>query len=106
NMYDGVVFLDNNLQITLWNNGAERLTGIDGAAVYQRPFRPSLFNLRDEHSHPFSDAECPVAHALVSGGQSLTRVQIRGRNDRDVAVDAHIMPVVGSDGTLHGVTLL
>ena len=36
NMYDGVVFLDNNLQITLWNNGAERLTGIDGAAVYQR----------------------------------------------------------------------
>jgi diguanylate cyclase (GGDEF)-like protein len=106
NMYDGVVFLDNNLQITLWNNGAERLTGIDGAAVYQRPFKPSLFHLRDEHAHPFGDAECPVAHALHSGSQSLSRVQIRGRNERDVAVDAHIMPVVGTDGTIHGVTLL
>jgi diguanylate cyclase (GGDEF)-like protein len=106
NMYDGVVFLDNNLQITLWNNGAERLTGIDGAAVYQRPFKPSLFELCDERGNHFSDAECPIAHALHSGGQSLIRAQIRGRNDHDVAVDAHIMPVVGGDGTIHGVTLV
>ena len=106
NMYDGVVFLDNNLQITLWNHGAERLTGIDGAAVYQRPFKPSLFELCDEHGIRFSDADCPIAHVLHSGSQSLIRAQIRGRNDHDVAVDAHIMPVVGGDGTIHGVTLL
>ena len=61
NMYDAVVFLDNNLQVTLWNHGAERLTGLDGGAVYQRPFKPSLFHLRDEHSVPYRDAECPVA---------------------------------------------
>jgi diguanylate cyclase (GGDEF)-like protein len=106
NMYDGVVFLDNNLQITHWNNGAERLTGIDGAAVYQRPFKPSLFRLSDEHGSRFSDANCPIAHALHTGSQSLIRAQVRGRNDHDVAVDAHIMPVVGADGTIHGVTLV
>ena len=105
-MYDGVVFLDNNLQITLWNNGAERLTGIDGAAVYQRPFKPSLFRLSDEHGARFSDANCPIAHALHTGSQSLIRAQVRGRNDDDVVVDAHIMPVVGSDGTIQGVTLV
>jgi diguanylate cyclase (GGDEF)-like protein len=43
---------------------------------------------------------------LRTGTQSLARLRIRGRNDRDVAVDAHIMPVVGTDGTIHGVTLL
>ncbi len=105
NMNDGVVFLDNNLQITLWNHGAERLTGIEGSAVYQRPFKPSLFDLCDEHGEPIDDAECPIAHALHSGSQSLIRAQIRGRNDHRVAVDAHIMPVVAADGTLQGVTL-
>jgi diguanylate cyclase (GGDEF)-like protein len=34
------------------------------------------------------------------------RVIIRGRNHRDIAVDAHIMPVVATEGTIHGVTLL
>jgi diguanylate cyclase (GGDEF)-like protein len=106
NMYDAVVFLDNNLQVTLWNRGAERLTGLDGAAVFQRPFRPSLFHLRNERGDAYSDADCPVAHALHSGVQSMRRVLIRGRNDRDVAVDVHIMPVVPSEGTIHGVTLL
>ena len=44
--------------------------------------------------------------ALQSGVQSLSRVMIRGRNEQDVAVDAHIMPVVAADGTIQGVTLL
>jgi diguanylate cyclase (GGDEF)-like protein/PAS domain S-box-containing protein len=106
NMNDGVVFLDNNLQITLWNHGAERLTGIESTAIYQRPFKPSVFGLCDEHGIDISDADCPIAHALHAGSQSLMRAQIRGRNDRVVSVDAHIMPVVAADGTLHGVTLV
>ncbi len=106
NMYDAVVFLDNNLQITLWNHGAERLTGIDSSAIVQRAFKPSLLDLRDERGHPVSDNACPVVHGLRTGTQSLVRVSIRGRNDRETAVDAHIMPVVGADGTIHGVTLL
>jgi diguanylate cyclase (GGDEF)-like protein len=106
NMYDAVVLLDNNLQVTLWNRGAERLTGLDGAAVFQCAFKPSLFHLRDERGEPFRDATCPVAHALHTGTQSLQRMVIRGRNDRDVAIDAHILPVAAADGTINGVTLM
>ena len=62
--------------------------------------------MRDEHGEPYRDADCPVAQALQSGVQSLQRVMIRGRNGLDVTVDAHIMPVVASEGTIHGVTLL
>ncbi len=106
NMYDGVVFLDNNLQITLWNHGAERLTGIEPAAICNRQFHPSLLSMRDEKGYTYSDDECPVAHALQSGVQSLLRASIRGRNGREVTIDAHLMPVVNSQGTVHGVTLL
>ena len=106
NMYDGVAFLDGDLQISLWNRGAERLTGIDAGAVLQRHFAPSLLQMRDQNGSRFSDAECPVAHALQTGVQSRLRLLIRGRNDHDVSIDAHIIPVASTDGTLHGVTLL
>ena len=36
NMYDAVVFVD-AARITLWNHGAERLTGIAGAASASGP---------------------------------------------------------------------
>ena len=106
NMYDGVVFLDGDLQITLWNRGAERLTGIDAAAVLGRHFIPSMLQMRDTQGDRFSDAECPVAHALQTGVQSRLRLTIWGRNKDDVAIDAHIIPVASAEGTLHGVTLL
>jgi diguanylate cyclase (GGDEF)-like protein/PAS domain S-box-containing protein len=106
NMYDAVVFLDNDLRIQLWNRGAERLTGVNASGVHQNHFRPSLVQMRDEEGRLYSDAECPVTHALRTGVQSRLRVVIRGRNGRDVAIDAHIIPVAAADGTLHGVTLL
>ena len=106
NMYDGVVFLDNNLQITLWNNGAERLTGIDGAAVYQRSFKPSLFRLSDEHGAAVQRRQLPDRPRPAHRKSIFDAAQVRGRNDDDVVVDAHIMPVVGSDGTIQGVTLV
>ena len=106
NMYDAVVFLDNDLQILLWNRGAERLSGVHSAAVQQKHFKPSLMQMRDEEGRLFGDSDCPVAHALRTGIQSRLRLVIRGRNGRDVAIDAHAIPVAAGDGTLHGVTLL
>ncbi len=106
NMVDAVVFLDNNLQITLWNNGAERLTGIESSAVQQRTFRPSMLEMRNEHGSTVDDDQCPVAGALQTGGQSLMRLNVRGQKGRETAVDAHIMPVVSPQGILHGVTLV
>ncbi len=106
NMYDGVVFLDGDLQITLWNRGVERLTGIEAQAVLHRHFIPTMLSMRDQNGARFRDCECPVAHALQTGVQSRLRLTMRGRNHDDVAIDAHIIPVASADGTLHGVTLL
>ncbi len=106
NMYDAVVFLDNNLQVTLWNHGAERLTGIESTAICNRHFQPSMLEMRDEKGILFHNEECPVAHALQSGVQSLIRASIRGRSGHEVTIDAHLMPVVTAQGTVHGVTLL
>lgn len=106
NMHDGVVFVDSQLRIFLWNQGAERLTGIAGMAVYQRTWLPSLVKLRNERNEIVAQRNCPVAKALQTGIQSLQRMFIAGRNDVETPVDLHAIPVVGRDGTSYGVTLM
>jgi len=106
NMYDAVVFIDAGGRITLWNHGAERLTGIAESGVRQRPWQPELLGITDERANAVAEADCPVHSALRSGVQSLRRLTIRGRNGRPVAVDAHTIPVMEDDGTMLGAILL
>jgi diguanylate cyclase (GGDEF)-like protein len=106
NMYDAVIFVDGSVKIIEWNRGAERLTGISGASVYQRAWLPSIIELTDEHGEPFKDQECPVTYALRTGVQWLRRLKVRGRGNRELAVDAHAIPVVCADGITRGLALL
>jgi len=106
NMYDAVVFIDTAGRVTLWNRGAERLTGIAGSSVHQHPWQPELLEMSDEKGLPVVDNDCPVHGAIRSGVQSLRRLTIRGRNERPVAVDTHAIPVVGEDGVALGAILL
>jgi PAS domain S-box-containing protein len=106
NMHDGVVFVDSQATITLWNTGAERLTGVSGVAACGRTFLPSLMEMCNSHEQRIPNEECPVAHAIITGVQWLGRVSIMGRQGRYVAVDLHAIPVRGSDGAVHGATVL
>ncbi len=105
-MHDGVVFVDSQLKIFLWNQGAERLSGITSNAAYQRPWSPSLVQMRDERGSIVPDDACPVATAIKIGVQSLQRLSIAGRDGQDAPIDLHAIPVVGRDGTNYGATLL
>ncbi|HEX3656948.1 MAG TPA: diguanylate cyclase [Pirellulales bacterium] len=106
NMSDAVVFLDNSSRILLWNRGAERLTGISSHSVYQQMWLPSLLSTRDDSGNAIKDDECPISTAIRTGVQWIRRLTINGRGGRDIAVDAHAVPVVTSEGTTHGLTLL
>lgn len=106
NMYDAVIFIDSSLKVVEWNRGAERLTGITGASVYQRAWSPSLVELIDEHGALIRDEDCPVTYAIRTGVQWLRRLSIRGRGSRQVAVDAHAIPVVSVDGISRGLALV
>ena len=106
NMHDAVVFVDRNCKILLWNRGAERLTGITSTAAFQQDFVPRLVGLHDSDGRVVTQTECPVHYAIQTGVQSLRRLLIRGRHNRQVSVDLHTVPVIGPDGLTHGATLL
>ncbi len=106
NMHDGVVFVDSDLKILLWNRGAERLTGISADSVQHKRFVPSLIDLRDERGRAIANSACPLEHSVQSGVQQLRRLEIKGRGDRSVSVNVHAVPVIGDNGVTHGAALL
>ncbi len=105
-MHDGVLFVDADCRIVLWNTGLERLTGVSSQAAFGRVFRPSLLDMVDTHQARIPDDECPVARSIQSGIQSIGRVNIMGRQGRHVAIDLHVVPARRSDGVMQGATVL
>ena len=106
NMHDGVVFVDSQSTILLWNTGVERLTGVSSAAACGRTLLPNLMDMCNGREQRIANEECPVAHAIATGVQWLGRVSIMGRQGRHVAVDLHAIPVRSNDGVVHGATVL
>ena len=106
NMHDGVVFVDSQSTILLWNTGVERLTGVSGAAACGRTLLPNLMDMCNNREQRISNEECPIAHAISTGVQWLGRVSVMGRQGRHVAVDLHAIPVRSVDGAIHGATVL
>ncbi len=104
--FDSVVFIDSQLRIILWNQSAERLTGLPGSAVCQRRWSPSLLEWRDQDGGVVPESACPVAHAIKTGVPSQQRLLISGRHTKDVPVYIHVMPVTDAEGTTHGATLV
>ena len=105
-MHDAVVFVDDALRIVLWNRAAELLTGISYASVRQKQWSPTLINLRDERQKLISDADDPLARSVQSADPTLRRLSLVARNGQRVEVDAHLIPVMGSRGDIHGALLL
>ncbi len=106
NIHDGVIFVDREMQIQLWNRPTERLTGLVAGAVVRRQWSPSLIQMRDESNTLIDSHDCPVKEALQTGVQSLRRLSVRGSRSDTVSVDVHFIPVIGNEGFHHGVTLV
>jgi diguanylate cyclase (GGDEF)-like protein/PAS domain S-box-containing protein len=106
NMHDGVVFVDSQSTILLWNTGVERLMGVSSAAACGRTLLPTLMDMCNGREQRIANDDCPVAHAIATGVQWLGRVSVMGRQGRHVAVDLHAIPVRSNDGAVHGATVL
>lgn len=106
NMHDGVVFVDAARRIFQWNTGAERLTGVSGAAAADRVFEPSLLQLSQANGTQIPDDKCPVLMALQSGNFHSERVGMLGRSGRHVTIDLQVFPVFSDVGVPCGATVL
>ena len=75
-------------------------------SIRQQRWQPDILKLCDEKDHAISETRLPGAGGHHSGVQSLRRLTVWGRNGRCVAVDTHVIPVIGGDGNTQGAILL
>jgi diguanylate cyclase (GGDEF)-like protein/PAS domain S-box-containing protein len=106
NMQDAVVFVDQGLNILLWNHAAERLTGIVSSSVVHQRWMPSLVQMADHNGNPIADGECPLSQAATSNVQTFRRLTVMGRSGQPISVDAQLVPIVYRNGVNQGAALL
>lgn len=105
NLRDGVVFLDTNRRISVWNAAAEQMTGLGGNFV-GTVLTPPLLRMMDVDRQPITDQNDPIAHWMAQGESGTQRVIIAGRSGRELQVDFHFHPVKLPNGTVIGGLLL
>jgi diguanylate cyclase (GGDEF)-like protein/PAS domain S-box-containing protein len=106
NLREGVVFVDRQMRVTMWNRAAEQITGIRSSAMLSRVWLPSRIDLKDRFNAPIEDARCPVNEVIRRGESKLIAASVTGRGGRQIAIDLHVVPVLGPDGTVHGANVL
>lgn len=99
---DGVCWVDGRMQIIRWNDSAARITGVPAESLMQRTFTPSLFGMRNDSGEEILNEDCPVAMAVKSRARLQQGWSLWSRGQRSVRVDAQIVPIISTDGTVHG----
>jgi len=100
-MEAGVVVLDANLAVELWNRKAEDLWGLRADEVRGKPFLTLDIGL------PVEELKTPLRECLA-GSSDRHRLVLDGRNRRGKAIRCAVacVPLAGTDKRVHGAILM
>lgn len=103
---DGVIFVDADRKILVWNHSMETLTGLSAKKVDQLLFEPGLFGLADTFGSPITDKHDPLVECLRTNKTKTGDYKIVGRSGREIKVEMKFAPVLSSDGVCNGAIIL
>ena len=106
NISEGVVFVNQGLEITNWNKSAEAITGLGISNILGMKFSPDLIGLKTKDGELNGVTECPVAQALISRQSFNHEYSLIGRSGREAKIELSVTPVFDLDECLGCVVLL
>jgi diguanylate cyclase (GGDEF)-like protein len=102
NLYDGVYFVNTQRQLLFWNAGAERLTGYTAKEVLGSYCYANILDHIDGGGNHLCSGACPLVHTIDTGLPVSTRVFLRHKDGRRIAVDVNVMPLRNDLGNIIG----
>lgn len=96
NISDGIYFLDTQRQITLWNQGAENITGYKKEDVLGQCCKEDILNPVDEWGERLCDKRCPVLQTLKDGKIRDTKAYIQHKEGYRIPSLIRILPMKDS----------
>lgn len=105
-MVDGVVFVDSQCNILLWNRAFEKITGIASQSVFQKQWLPSMLDMRETDGGRIADQSCPMAETIRTRSPYSGRISFQGRSGNRTLVEVHIHPVTNIESVIYGAVLI
>ncbi len=105
-MQDGVVFVDSNCRIQVWNQTLEMMTGLMARKVDQLELTPSLFGLADAFGTPIQMKNDPIHECMRSRKTRTGDYKLVGRSGREVKVEMTCAPVIDGNQQVCGAVIM
>ena len=102
NLYDAVYFVDNTLQITFWNKGAEHLTGYSSEEVMCKHCSDDILNHIDENGISICKISCPLSQTLIDGKHREAELLLKHKDGHRLPVLIRISPIRDKTGAISG----
>lgn len=106
NQRDGIIFVDNNRTITVWNRTSELMMDISAERMVGNQLTPQLLSMRDMQGTEIDMAACPLEICFRSGSLIQGQYRILGRSGREVKVEATFAPVFTEENMMKGAVVI
>ncbi len=106
NLDDGVIFVNNRLNIISWNKKLESMTGISWGKVEGLKMTPQLVGFSASDGTTILDSNNPLLNALKTGSSIQGEYRLVGRSGRQHKVEMSFNPVIDARGQTHGGVVL
>jgi diguanylate cyclase (GGDEF)-like protein/PAS domain S-box-containing protein len=102
NLFDGVYYVDLNKKISIWNKGAERITGYSKAEVLGKSCFQNILRHIDEEGRELCMGGCPLSETMRDGKVREANVYLHHKQGHRLPVSVRISPVRDNDGNIIG----
>ena len=106
NLDDGVIFVDNRLNVISWNKKLESMTGISWGKVEGLKMTPQLVGFSASDGTTILDVNNPLLKAIRTGTSIQGEYRLVGRSGRQHKVEMSFNPVIDARGQVHGGVVL
>ena len=101
-MNDGVYYVDRQRKILYFNEGAERISGVDRGEVIGRHCYDDMLGHVNEQGQSVCQGDCPLSQVMRDGQRREERLFLHHKNGHRVAVSMRVSPVHAPDGSIIG----
>ncbi len=102
NLYDGVYYVDQSRQITLWNKSAEKITGYSKDEVIGFHCSDNILRHINDKGDELCIRGCPLARTLEDGKIREAYVYLHHKNGHRVPVSVRVAPIRGKKKNIIG----
>ncbi|MCL4530523.1 MAG: diguanylate cyclase [Chloroflexi bacterium] len=98
-LFDGVVQIDSVGRITLWNHGAERITGLSASRLIGKFYQKQIVHYNESGNH-LPDECKPILQTLNDGTQREVLLHLKHADGFRVSVVARTLPILEKSGRI------